>query len=238
MLGVPARELEQLGAEPEREDGRGHRATAPAEMPELVHEHEDAEHEDEGQDVGHVVVLALDSGSAGARRLQSGLSIRAGPGIEFLMAASVPGCCTPWRAAASSAASMLRRWPGTAPRPRGRRHGDLVGRVQHHQVGVAGLEGPVGQAQAGEGSWSGASNSSRRQSSRLRVGSAPSQRSGHEKACWMGSRMSVTPSWAMIDPSVSSTSEWTTDWGWTTTSIAAGGVPAASAPRSPRGPCS
>ena len=41
----------------------------------------------------------------------------------------------------------------------------------------------------------------------------------------MGRRMSVTPSCAMIEPSVSSTSEWTTDCGWTTTSIAADGVP-------------
>src|SRR2546426_682841 len=36
--------------------------------------------------------------------------------------------------------------------------------------------------------------------------------------------MSATPSCAMIEPSVSSTIEWTTDWGWITTSI-----------RSPRG---
>ena len=57
------------------------------------------------------------------------------------------------------------------------------------------------------------------------MGSAPSQRSGQENAYWMGSRMSVTPSCAMIDPSVSSTSEWTTDCGWTTTSMADGGVP-------------
>ena len=41
----------------------------------------------------------------------------------------------------------------------------------------------------------------------------------------MGRRMSVTPSWAMIDPSVSSTIECTTDCGCTTTSMAAAGVP-------------
>jgi hypothetical protein len=34
----------------------------------------------------------------------------------------------------------------------------------------------------------------------------------------MGSRMSVTPSWAITDPSESSTKEWTTDCGWMTTS--------------------
>ena len=61
VLGVPARELEQLGAEAERE-GQDADTVPPRqeEMPELVHEHEDAEHEDEGQDVGHVVVLALE----------------------------------------------------------------------------------------------------------------------------------------------------------------------------------
>ena len=41
----------------------------------------------------------------------------------------------------------------------------------------------------------------------------------------MGSRMSVGPSWAMIDPSRSSTIECTTDCGWITTSICPGPTP-------------
>ena len=36
--------------------------------------------------------------------------------------------------------------------------------------------------------------------------------------------MSVTPSWAITEPSRSSTSEWTIDCGWTTTSIRSGGA--------------
>ena len=197
------------------------------EMPELVHEHEDAEHEDERQDVGHVVVLASGRGSAGARRLQSGLSIRAGPGIEFPDGGQRPGpAAHPGARPPRGRRRCSRRWPGTAPRPRGK----TPPRPRWPRSAPPGRRrrprGP-GRPGAGRGTGRGpgASNSSRRQSSRLRVGSAPSQRSGHEKAYWMGSRMSVTPSWAIIDPSVSSTSEWTTDCGWTTTSIAAGGVP-------------
>ncbi len=52
--------------------------------------------------------------------------------------------------------------------------------------------------------------------------SVVSQRSGYENAYWMGSRMSVTPSWAMIDPSTSSTIECTIDCGCTSTSIRSG----------------
>src|SRR2546421_601273 len=46
-----------------------------------------------------------------------------------------------------------------------------------------------------------------------------SQRSGYEQAYWIGSRMSVIPSWAITEPSINSTSEWTIDCGWMTTSI-------------------
>ena len=49
------------------------------------------------------------------------------------------------------------------------------------------------------------------------------QRSGYENAYWIGRRMSVTPSWAMVEPSVSSTIEWTMDCGCTTTSMRSGG---------------
>ena len=41
----------------------------------------------------------------------------------------------------------------------------------------------------------------------------------------MGRRISVTPIWAITDPSQSSTSECTTDCGCTTTSIRSAGVP-------------
>ncbi len=42
-------------------------------------------------------------------------------------------------------------------------------------------------------------------------GMAASQRSGYVRAYWIGSRMSVTPSWARTVPSTNSTMEWTTD---------------------------
>ena len=87
------------------------------EMPELVHEHEDAEHEDEGQDVGHVVVLALEAAqlALAACSLDS-VYVRA-QASSSLMAASVSGRCTPWRAAASRAASMLPAMAGNGTAP-------------------------------------------------------------------------------------------------------------------------
>ena len=68
----------------------------------------------------------------------------------------------------------------------------------------------------GNRSWSGASKSSRRARGRSSGGSGASHRSGYENAYWIGSRMSVTPSCAMIEPSISSTIEWTIDCGWMT----------------------
>ena len=66
---------------------------------------------------------------------------------------------------------------------------------------------------------SGTSKSSRPARARSSDGSGAAQRSGYENAYWIGSRMSVTPSCAMIDPSTSSTIECTIDCGWMTTSI-------------------
>jgi hypothetical protein len=39
-------------------------------------------------------------------------------------------------------------------------------------------------------------------------------------AYWIGRRMSGVPSWAFNEPSRNRTAEWTTLWGWITTSIA------------------
>jgi hypothetical protein len=47
---------------------------------------------------------------------------------------------------------------------------------------------------------------------------AAGQRSGYERAYWMGRRMSVTPSCASTVPSTNSTMECTTDCGWMSTS--------------------
>ena len=44
-------------------------------------------------------------------------------------------------------------------------------------------------------------------------------RSGKVRAYWIGRRMSGSPSWALYEPSVNSTSECTTLWGWITASI-------------------
>ena len=69
---------------------------------------------------------------------------------------------------------------------------------------------------------SGASKSRRPARARSSGGSGAAQRSGYENAYWIGSRMSVTPSCAMIDPSTSSTIECTIDCGCTRTSIRSG----------------
>ena len=77
----------------------------------------------------------------------------------------------------------------------------------------------------GNSSQSGGWNSSAPARVRSRNGTGAAHRSGYENAYWMGSRMSVVPSWASIDPSANSTSEWTIDCGCTTTSICAAGIP-------------
>jgi hypothetical protein len=41
----------------------------------------------------------------------------------------------------------------------------------------------------------------------------------------MAKRMSGRESWAIVAPSIVSTMEWTTDWGWTTTSIRSKSMP-------------
>ena len=199
------------------------------EVPELVHEHQHAEHEEKRQNrrhVGHRSALAR--GSAGRSppavwtQYTCGPSASSSPdGGQRVAAAAHPGR----GARPSRAASMLPAIAGNGSAPvEKRRHGDLVGRIEHHRIGRAGLERAVGQAQTRE---SGRGRAPRTRGAGSRAGracgSAPSQRSGHEKAYWIGSRMSVTPSWAMTDPSVSSTSEWTIDCGWTTTSMADGG---------------
>ena len=49
---------------------------------------------------------------------------------------------------------------------------------------------------------------------------ATGARSGWVSAYWMGRRMSGVPSWALSEPSMNRTAEWTTLCGWTTTSMA------------------
>ena len=118
VLGVPARELEQLGAEPEREDEDAD--TVPPRQQECRPSSCTNTRTPSTKMKGRMLDTSC---SCAGQRLSwrsppgSGPSIRAGPGIEFLMAASVPGCCTPWRAAASSAASMLRAMAGNGTAP-------------------------------------------------------------------------------------------------------------------------
>ena len=52
------------------------------------------------------------------------------------------------------------------------------------------------------------------------AGAAPATRSGQPSASAIGIRMSGGLACAMVEPSVNSTIEWTTDCRWTTTSIA------------------
>ncbi len=77
----------------------------------------------------------------------------------------------------------------------------------------------------GNVSWSGRRKSRRPQRARSSRGRADDQRSGYEKAYWIGRRMSVTPNCARIEPSTISTIECTTDCGCTTTSMRSAGIP-------------
>ncbi len=77
------------------------------------------------------------------------------------------------------------------------------------------------RARHGNRSVSGGSNSRRPARARSSDGRNAPHRSGYENAYWIGRRISVTPSCAITDPSISSTIEWTMDCGWTSTSMRA-----------------
>ena len=132
---------------------------------------------------------------------------------------SRPACARPWSRSMTSAIDEEAELAGQE-----RGHGDLVGRVQRRPAGSPPPpQRAVGQVQAREPLVIRAAESrAAPRCARSSGGSAPLQRSGYENAYWMGSRMSVTPSCAMIDPSRNSTIECTTDCGWITTSIWSG----------------
>ncbi len=72
---------------------------------------------------------------------------------------------------------------------------------------------------AGKRASSGARKSSRPAATRSGGDAGEGRRRGYVMAYWIGRRMSGVPSCALSDPSRKRTAEWTTDWGWTTTSI-------------------
>ena len=59
---------------------------------------------------------------------------------------------------------------------------------------------------------------------------AAAERSGHARAYPMGRHMVGIDSWAMVDPSVYVTMEWTIDWGCTTTSMSSKPMPTPCSP--------
>ncbi len=56
-------------------------------------------------------------------------------------------------------------------------------------------------------------------------GAAPGTRSGQPRPRAIGIAMLGGEAWASVDPSVNSTIEWTTDWGWTTTVMRSNPMP-------------
>ena len=104
---------------------------------------------------------------------------------------------------------------------RGNRH--LVGGVEHDRQRRRRRQARETRGPGRETSLvSGAAKSSRPARARSSGGRGAVQRAGYENAYWIGSRMSVTPSCAMIEPSTSSTIECTIDCGCTRTSIRSG----------------
>ena len=69
-------------------------------------------------------------------------------------------------------------------------------------------------SRAGKRSGSGGSKSSRQGACQSSRSAMPGWRFGYSSAYWIGSFMSGGPSWATIEPSTNSTSEWTIDWRW------------------------
>ena len=180
------------------------------EVPKLVHEHEHAEHERESEQRLHQClrpssILPPGPWPRRARRAQASTA---------WTAASVSTGAAVWRSMASAMTSEIAvkreaSRPGTTPpRPRWRRSARSAGcdRPRARETPAAGTGSrptpargtPACRRAPGPGS-------------RTDV----AHRSGYEKAYWIGSRMSVRPICASIDPSANSTSEWTIDCGCT-----------------------
>ena len=125
------------------------------------------------------------------------------------------------RLVAVSAPPAPSRWCADRWKASGREKrvdGDLISGIEHDRPGAATLERGVGRRRHGKRHLSGGSNSSVRSAAR-RVARAcrpsdPDTRTHIESAAACRG-----PSCAMSEPSSSSTSEWTIDCGWITTSM-------------------
>src|SRR5665811_85096 len=214
------READPEFVDADAEEARQH------EVAELVDDDERAEDEDEEEDRDRPLDDRHVSSYAGRSPAVPGALNVARTSRSSATRSSYPGACPapiPMRATASS---RRRGIPGKSSVP-ARNRATATSSAAISAAVARDPSSPASRAirSAGKRDSSGARNSSRPAATRSGATAGDGRRNGYVIAYWVGSRMSGVPSWALSEPSTKRTAEWTTDWGWMTTSIAGYATP-------------